>query len=52
VPEIKFTGQLHPWTAKYIKEHSRLVMEAAFSPAATGTHEYEMQEVIMREKKK
>lgn len=47
--EIVFTGNLDPLTANWIKSKSRIVLEAGFLPNATGTDEYEMDEVIMRE---
>jgi hypothetical protein len=51
LPEFKFTGQLHPWTVKQLKENPRILMEATFSLSATASDEYEIKQVIMREKK-
>lgn len=49
-PEIEFTGALDPLTANTIKNHSRIVLQAGFLPNATGTDEYTMDDVIMRER--
>jgi hypothetical protein len=49
VPEFVFTGSLDSLTTNWIKNHSRIVMEAGFF-SATATDEYKMDDVIMREK--
>jgi hypothetical protein len=48
--EFEFNGQLNPLTANWIKTKSRIVLQAGFFPNATGTDEYAISEVIMREK--
>jgi hypothetical protein len=48
--EFEFNGQLNPLTANWIKTKSRIVLQAGFFPNATGTDEYAISEVTMREK--
>jgi len=47
--EFEFDGQLNPLTANWIKSKARIVLETGFLPNATGTDEYAISQVIMRE---
>lgn len=51
-PEIVFTGPLNPLMVSSLKDHSRLVLSArlASTLGSSATSEYEMDDVIMREK--
>jgi hypothetical protein len=49
--EIVLSGSLSPLTANWIKSQPRLLMQASFlAGGASGTNEYVMRDVIMREK--